>query len=145
MDVYAVRSADLTAVAKESPVQLKVIGRVAAGEKMDGEVIPGTACDCLPDHLCSRGRCCRDAGRSRLESSDLVSVWDSAQAVGRTFRLQGGRLSKAGAVWRTRGSFENRPADVIGGNGLFQRESRTTTGRWACWRRVRTPGAWRKL
>ena len=97
MDGYAVRSADLTAVAKESPVQLKVIGRVAAGERWDGEVIPGTCVRLFTGSPLPRGA---DAvvmqEDTRLESSDLVSVLDSPKPW-ENVRLQGEDI-KAGAV-----------------------------------------------
>lgn len=41
MDGYAVRAADLAAAAAESPVDLQLLGRAAAGEVFPGEVSPG--------------------------------------------------------------------------------------------------------
>ncbi len=43
MDGYAVRSADTIGAAPERPVQLRVIGEVAAGYRFDGEVSSGAA------------------------------------------------------------------------------------------------------
>jgi molybdopterin molybdotransferase len=42
MDGYAVRSCDLAAAHQESPIRLRLIGRVAAGASFAGEVEPGT-------------------------------------------------------------------------------------------------------
>ena len=43
MDGYAVRAADTAGAAPTSPVNLRVIGEVAAGYEYSGEVAPGTA------------------------------------------------------------------------------------------------------
>ena len=43
MDGYAVRAADTTGASAEAPVQLRVIGEVAAGYTFDGGIVPGTA------------------------------------------------------------------------------------------------------
>lgn len=41
MDGYAVRAADLASATAEAPVQLRVLGRVAAGESFAGHVVSG--------------------------------------------------------------------------------------------------------
>jgi molybdopterin molybdotransferase len=43
MDGYAVRAADTSGASPESPVQLQVIGELAAGHLPEGKVAPGTA------------------------------------------------------------------------------------------------------
>ncbi len=43
MDGYAVRAADTAGASERSPVELRVIGELAAGYVFDGEVTPGTA------------------------------------------------------------------------------------------------------
>jgi molybdopterin molybdotransferase len=43
MDGYAVRAADTTGAALESPVNLRVVGELAAGHVYEGEVAPGAA------------------------------------------------------------------------------------------------------
>jgi len=43
MDGYAVRAEDTRGASPESPVELRVVGEVAAGYVFEGEVIPGTA------------------------------------------------------------------------------------------------------
>jgi molybdopterin molybdotransferase len=43
MDGYAVRAADTSGATGASPVQLRVVGELAAGYLFDGEVTPGTA------------------------------------------------------------------------------------------------------
>jgi molybdopterin molybdotransferase len=43
MDGYAVRAADTTGASGDTPVELRVIGELAAGYLFDGEVAPGTA------------------------------------------------------------------------------------------------------
>jgi molybdopterin molybdotransferase len=42
MDGYAVRASDVAPAKTESPVRLRLVGRVAAGEKFSGEVTAGT-------------------------------------------------------------------------------------------------------
>src|SRR5579863_3226195 len=42
MDGFAVRAADLTGASTNSPVSLRLIGRVAAGEVFSGEVTAGS-------------------------------------------------------------------------------------------------------
>src|SRR5256885_10599434 len=42
MDGYAVRAEDVASARPESPAQLKMIGRAAAGEVFPGKVSPGT-------------------------------------------------------------------------------------------------------
>jgi len=42
MDGYAVRAADTDGASESSPVELRVIGELAAGYLFDGEVVPGT-------------------------------------------------------------------------------------------------------
>jgi molybdopterin molybdotransferase len=42
MDGYAVRAADLTGASSQSPVRLRLAGRVAAGDILSGAVQPGT-------------------------------------------------------------------------------------------------------
>jgi molybdopterin molybdotransferase len=42
MDGYAVRASDVATAKPASPVSLRLVGRVAAGENFSGEVIPGT-------------------------------------------------------------------------------------------------------
>ncbi len=42
MDGYAVRALDVTSATPELPAQLRLIGRVEAGQNFSGEVIPGT-------------------------------------------------------------------------------------------------------
>jgi len=42
MDGYAVRSADVSGAKLDSPVKLKRIGKVAAGQNFNGQVLPGT-------------------------------------------------------------------------------------------------------
>ncbi|MER3419956.1 MAG: molybdopterin molybdenumtransferase MoeA [Chloroflexota bacterium] len=43
MDGYAVRAADTAGASESTPVELRVIGELAAGYVFDGEVTPGTA------------------------------------------------------------------------------------------------------
>ena len=43
MDGYAVRAQDTRGASPQSPVELRVIGEVAAGYRYEGEVEPGTA------------------------------------------------------------------------------------------------------
>src|SRR5437879_444893 len=43
MDGYAVRAADTGGAAEQAPVELRVIGEVAAGYEFKGRVEPGTA------------------------------------------------------------------------------------------------------
>jgi len=43
MDGYAVRAADTAGASEDAPVELRVIGELAAGYVFDGEVTPGTA------------------------------------------------------------------------------------------------------
>lgn len=42
MDGYAVRASDVVSVGPDSPARLRLVGRVAAGEKFSGTVTPGT-------------------------------------------------------------------------------------------------------
>jgi molybdopterin molybdotransferase len=42
MDGYAVQAADISSATEATPVRLRLAGRVAAGESLTGEVMPGT-------------------------------------------------------------------------------------------------------
>lgn len=94
MDGYAVRSADAGRATKEKPVQLKVIGRVAAGERWAG-VVEGNTCVRLftGSPLPEGADAVVMQEDTRPASNDVVDVLESARPW-ENVRLQGEDIKK---------------------------------------------------
>src|SRR3974390_23315 len=89
MDGYAVRSADLTLAKAESPVRLRLAGRVPAGESFPGEVNSGTCVRLFTGSPVPRGA---DAvvmqEDTRVESEQAVAFLEGVVA-GENIRWRG--------------------------------------------------------
>jgi molybdopterin molybdotransferase len=106
MDGYAVRSDDVTLAKAASPVRLRVIGKVAAGEMFNGEVKPGTCVRLFTGSPLPRGA---DAvvmqEDTRVEPGkageililDSAKPWESVRLSGEDAK-RGAVLAEAGAV-----------------------------------------------
>src|SRR5256885_5843162 len=69
MDGYAVRAEDVASARPESPAQLKMIGRAAAGEVFPGKVSPGTCVRVF-------------TGSAMPHGADAVVMQEETQALG---------------------------------------------------------------
>ena len=106
MDGYALRAADVAKASTESPVELRLIGRVAAGEDFCGRVEQG---DCvrvftgsaLPpgsDAVVMQEDTQADAdGRPAIQILDAVKPWENVRLQGEDIR-RGTELVASGAI-----------------------------------------------
>ena len=105
MDGYAVRGADVAGASDESPVALRVVGTIAAGQRAAAMLQPGEAIRIMTGAPIPRGADCV----VRVEDSDggtsLVRI-SSARDVGRNVRPRGEDIA-AGAIAAERGTIVN--------------------------------------
>jgi molybdopterin molybdotransferase len=102
MDGYAVRSGDIAGATNESPVRLRIIGRIAAGERWDGQIQAGTCVRIFTGSPLPQGsdavvmqedtRVLPDA---LIEVLDLARPWENIRFHGEDVK-KGGSLIKAG-------------------------------------------------
>ena len=106
MDGYAVRAEDVQGANSKSPVDLRLIGRVAAGETFSGTLLPGTCVRLFTGSLLPKGAdavlmqedtLVDDANFEKIYCLDAVKPWEN-------IRLQGEDI-KAGAVVAQKGDF----------------------------------------
>jgi molybdopterin molybdotransferase len=99
MDGYAVRAEDLQGASSKSPVDLRLIGRVAAGETFSSTVLPGTCVRLFTGSPLPKGAdavlmqedtVVDDANYEKILCLDAVKPWENV-------RLQGEDI-KAGAI-----------------------------------------------
>ena len=62
MDGYALRSSEVTRASKEAPTRLKIIGRVAAGERWTGKIAENTCASVYRLPIARRSGCSGHAG-----------------------------------------------------------------------------------
>lgn len=91
-DGYAVRSADISYATPQDPVRLRLIGSVSAGDRFEGEVIPGTAVRILSGARIPPGAEAVVSEEFTRRDGNWVTVTNFAQP-GRNILLKGSDVS----------------------------------------------------
>jgi molybdopterin molybdotransferase len=102
MDGYAVRASDVTNASATSTVSLKIVGKIAAGETFNGEVIPGTCVRLFTGSVLPKGAdavVMQEDTKPRDENTvtvfDKVTAWENVRFRGEDVK-QGSTVLHAG-------------------------------------------------
>jgi molybdopterin molybdotransferase len=109
MDGYAVRAPDVAQASAQTPVALKLIGKIAAGESFSGEVQPGTCVRLFTGSALPRGAdavvmqedtAAADTGK--ILFMDKASPWENVRFRGEDVKEHGLVFETGQRLWATR-------------------------------------------